>query len=1407
MNRRHLPLLAAPLLCLPMFALHAAPWLAFTEVHYRPASDTTLEFVEIYNLDAPTVRLDGWSLEGAAHYEFAKGQQLGPRQCLVIARDLAAFQKRYPGVRNVVGPFRGELDNAGGRLTLRNAQGGIAAEMRYRRSGGWSALADGTGHSLVLADAHFDPLAAKSWKASDDPGGSPGRYEQIFETPRGEPIIRRGEEWRFLRGTTTPSNEWTTVAFDDSDWETGPSGFGYGDDDDATVLDDMMGRYIAVYTRKRFSVDDPAVLDSVQLIVDYDDAFIAYLNGKRVARSKPPGGGALPFGGRSMGHEAGRPESFPLGAGSSVLQAGENVLAVVGTNSQLQSSDFSLIVELEYTHRPLADDVNDAPILRLNEASLRVDAAGSGAIQWVELYNPSNTPVSVGKLFVTDAVTTPQKWRVPASVPIAGRGHLLVEIPADSAPHGPVVFLTDGTRLLDGLRWAPAERDGAEPLVAPEGASAKDTSATTLVCGRVPDGSRKSERLSLATPGEPNRLPPPSPLTITELHYHPIDPRLEFVELHNRSEREVSLSNYRFSRGVRYTFGESTTLAAGGYVVVARDPDAVRAHYGLAPAAVLGPYAGSLSNNGETITLSNAEDSVIDSVAYADRYPWPDEADGWGSSIELVDARLDNAMPTAWAASDARAASEWQDVTYRAGVYLFPGMSADTFQFLLLDAGECLIDDVQVKTPSGKLVLNEDFSTPPKADEGEKAARDPTQRWQGHGTHQDSRVSPSSPWAESPCFHLRASARGNSRQNYVSVRLDAPLEEDATYIVSYRVRWLRGCHLLLSRTSGQGLAKTQRLKRPTQLGTPGRPNSTAVDSGPILGIPSQSPVTPTSKEPVEVRVRASSSESLVDVMLLYRHASDSNWSTVGMSERTPGRWFGQIPAQAKGRVEFIVRARDRSGKSSVSPPGGMSRPAQYAVDLESNSGLPHYTVLITDQEWSAAQTRPRMSNRMMDATLVYGDSSIFYNVGFRARGSGFTRGSRNWRLVFGEDTLDGRAALTFDGQGQGSPALNERMTFWVLDQLGVPTPRQRYVHLNILGRGEDGMFEEVEKLNGDFLARWYSADEGTSPTRLHKVDDYWDFGPPGPATQRAFGFGGGPRFFRGRGGGRGAYSEAFMDYQSDDAEDYRWNFPPRANGNDEDFVPLMALLRFLDEDETDAETFRARLNEVIDVDAWCRILAARTVANDWDSFGLQRGKNAYVFRNPAGRWELLPWDSDLSWGGFGRFNRFGNEGGSGGGVESLISNKFPAVRRILSEPEPRRRFLSHLSFLIKKRMGDDRFGAAVTELEAHIGSRGDIRGAAEMNRERIAAALPSYPFSVTAVERLDGGKVRLAGEAPLLASRFRVGTAFGTVRFSDSRHWTAEFALDGSLSDLSVEALDADGDVVAKAPVLPRGGE
>ena len=69
------------------------------------------------------------------------------------------------------------------------------------------------------------------------------------------------------------------------DWKRGSAGFGYGDEDDETLLAGMEGQFRRLYLARAFTLEVVPQGTPLKLIVDYDDAFVARLNGVEIARS------------------------------------------------------------------------------------------------------------------------------------------------------------------------------------------------------------------------------------------------------------------------------------------------------------------------------------------------------------------------------------------------------------------------------------------------------------------------------------------------------------------------------------------------------------------------------------------------------------------------------------------------------------------------------------------------------------------------------------------------------------------------------------------------------------------------------------------------------------------------------------------------------------------------------------------------------------------------------------------------------------------------------------------------------------------------------------------------------------------------------------------------------------------
>src|SRR4051812_42093583 len=76
-------------------------------------------------------------------------------------------------------------------------------------------------------------------------------------------------------------------------------------------------------------------------------------------------------------------------------------------------------------------------------------------------------------------------------------------------------------------------------------------------------------------------VPARSQVVFNEIHYDPPvkTELIEFVELYNSGVASVTLDSWRIDGGVHFTFPAGSTLAPGGYAVVAENPTALKARF------------------------------------------------------------------------------------------------------------------------------------------------------------------------------------------------------------------------------------------------------------------------------------------------------------------------------------------------------------------------------------------------------------------------------------------------------------------------------------------------------------------------------------------------------------------------------------------------------------------------------------------------------------------------------------------------------------------------------------------------------------------------------------------------------------------------------------------------------------
>jgi hypothetical protein len=158
-------------------------------------------------------------------------------------------------------------------------------------------------------------------------------------------LINQGDLFRYEIANENIEYDWITNSFDDEEWEIGNSGFGFSDNDDNTVIPNGT---IAVYLRKNFTIQNANDIDRLLLDIDYDDGFVAYINGEEVARANVSGSPPSYDTTTNIEHEAqmywgGSPERFIIENADEFLIDGENVLSIQVHNISDTSSDMTLI--------------------------------------------------------------------------------------------------------------------------------------------------------------------------------------------------------------------------------------------------------------------------------------------------------------------------------------------------------------------------------------------------------------------------------------------------------------------------------------------------------------------------------------------------------------------------------------------------------------------------------------------------------------------------------------------------------------------------------------------------------------------------------------------------------------------------------------------------------------------------------------------------------------------------------------------------------------------------------------------------------------------------------------------------------------------------------------------------------
>lgn len=273
---------------------------------------------------------------------------------------------------------------------------------------------------------------------------------------------------------------------------------------------------------------------------------------------------------------------------------------------------------------------------------------------------------------------------------------------------------------------------------------------------------------------------------------------------------------------------------------------------------------------------------------------------------------------------------------------------------------------------------------------------------------------------------------------------------------------------------------------------------------------------------------------------------------------------------------------------------------------------------------------------------VYFNNIEWYKVGIRFKGNSslnssyragikklpfkldFDQFEDEWPII-NNQRFYGFKQLSLKNNFEDQSFIRENIASRLFSEFGLVSPRTSFYRLYInYGDGEQyfGLYTLVEEVDDTVIKTQYKNDGGN----LYKPE------------------------------GTGA-SFASGTFLSSDM--YKKN-----NESENDYSDVQSLYEVINSTkrESEHESWKADLEEVFDVSIFLKWLAANTVMQNWDTYGVMT-HNYYLYHNPdTGKLEWIPWD--------------GNEAlkdGKMGGALSIsldeVSNNWPLIRYIVDDEE------------------------------------------------------------------------------------------------------------------------------------------
>jgi hypothetical protein len=1016
--------------------------------------------------------------------------------------------------------------------------------------------------------------------------------------------------------------------------------------------------------------------------------------------------------------------------------------------------------------------------------------------QYVKLYNHSLQTVDLSGCILTDDAATNQ-FVIPSGTTIGPAGFISFDASLGFAlnPAGDTIYFIkpDRSRVLDAMQFE-GQADGVS-------------------FGRWPDGANDFYPLQSLSPDTNNSPIIIGNIAINELMYDPISGNDDdqYIELYNQSTNAVSLAGWQFTAGVTFTFPTNAIIGPNGSIVVGKNTAQLFSNYSnLNANNTCGNFSGKLSHDGERVALSMPESLnvtntiyvVEDEVTYGTGGRWGQWSSGGGSSLELINPHSNHRLAANWADSDDTQKSSWVDIE-NTGVLDNGDNYEDGIlhaQIGLLDAGECLVDDIEVDYNGSNYVSNGTFESGLGLN-----------NWSLQGCMVCSSLE-NSGYESSYSLHIRSSDRVWPGDNSCQVSLaNTSLQPGQTATLRFKARWLRGWPEPLLRLNGNWLEATAAMPVPANLGTPGAPNSQYVsNAGPAMYNVTHTPSLPAANQPVVVTANVHDPDGVQSFTLHYRLDPATNYTAVPMNDNGTGGdaitgdgiYSATIPGQASNQiVAFFISATDRLGAATRFPAlrtnDNIPAPECVVMFGDGNPGgsfaVGHLWITQTNlMRWANLGDISRDWNN--DCTFVDG-TRVIYNMHGRYTGSPAHQiyntpdgnlCSYEWQ--FNDDdkylgTTDYKK-LHNPGATPGSDVSLQRsqLAFTFNRAMGVPWLYKRYIALYVNGNRRGTLMEDSQVPDSDIVKQHFPND---SDGYLYKMQPWVEFAPflSGDTLSYDFQIWANLTPYTTTGG--------VMKTAR-----YRWNYEMRRTpDSDSDFTNVFSLVQAAN--SYGAPNYVANMENMANMENWMRLFAAIHATGCWDAFGSANGQNLFGYIGTQGtKYTLLMWEYESIFGGTN------NASWAPGQNLFTVNGNDPNLQNVYNDPTFLRMYWRAMQELINGPLSvaysgpllDAKYNTFIANGLSPIENPDtNIKPWLSQAQSSIAsqlAAVNATNFAVNPAVTVSNDVAYITGTAPVVVETVWVNGEAWPITWTTLTNWTIMVPLHSGTNQFNITAVD-----------------